>query len=293
MSKKKKSREPVIARSVFIIGLLVEILKYSGFSSPIDKNILVIYPIFIILFSLFFSLTYIDSWSDGITNMLVGVTLYFSLTYAIVLFGTIGLDNNSVGVIEGLSRISFALFAIWKLHSDMRHTNLTLKPNQNRPKIFFFDKREFGRLLKIVFYVGLTFVFLTSGMELLKQAKVDVAYLEQTEEISTNILFVGLQSPLLMASRSSVSKTFSNFLDNYSELITRYQGNLDQLNSALKTYLNVKKLSYSEINNNGKTMWLSIILILFLQSFKEELIMLYTSINVEELLNLLLQSLPF
>ncbi len=286
-SRKKRSREPVIAKAVFITGLLVEILKYAGYQNIINENLLLIFPIFIIIFSLFFSLTYIDSWNEGITNMLVGITLYFSLTYAIVLFGTIGLNNDNLDVIEGLTRIAFALYVIWKLHADMRHIDLTLMKSQRKKRV------ELLRLIKIIFFVSMTFIFLTSGLELLKSSTVNPRFLEQTEEISTNILFVGLQSPLLMASRSSVSRTFANYLDNYSELVTRYQNNLDQLNSALNTYLSVKTLSYSEIKNEGKTLWVSIIFIFFLQAFKQELIALYTRVNIEEIIFELINALPF
>lgn len=297
--KKSKSREPIIARTVFFTGMLIEILKYFGWQNQINSNLMVVYPVLMIIFSLFFAMTHMDSWVESITNFLVGVALYFSLTYAIVLFGTIGLNSSSLGVIEGLSRISVALFAIWKLHSDMRHIDLTLKPGQKSPHKLIrpmygllFPRKEFGRLIKIVFYVGLTFVLITSGIDLITSSNVDPKFLEQTEKISTNLLFVGLQSPLLMASRTSVSRTFSNYLDNYSELVTRYQNNLDLLNSAIKKHLNVKTLSYSEINSNGKHLWIGVILIFFLETFKVPLIAFYNQLNLVELFYQLLGLFP-
>ena len=169
----------------------------------------------------------------------------------------------------------------------MRHINLTLKPGMKkyhrwiRPFYgILWPRREFGRLLKIIFYLSITFVLLTSGIELIEISKVNPSFLDQTTRISNNILFIGLQSPLLMASRSSVSRTFSNFLDNYSELVAMYQNNADQLNAAISGYLDVKTLSYSQINANGKHLWLSIIIIFFLETFKEQLINLYNSIDL-------------
>ena len=73
---------------------------------------------------------------------------------------------------------------------------------------------------------------------------------------------------------------------------TENQNNLDQLNSALNTYLNVKTLSFSEIKNEGKTLWVSIIFIFFLQAFKAELISLYEKVNLEQLIFELIRGLP-
>ncbi|MCY3411049.1 MAG: hypothetical protein INQ03_05355 [Candidatus Heimdallarchaeota archaeon] len=291
---KHKSREPAIARTVFYTALLVEILKFMGFRTLINEKLLVFYPILIIFFSLAFTLAYSDNFISSITNMLVGFTLYFSLTYSLVLFGTIGLMNDSTQVIEGLSRIATSLFTIWKLHSDIRHVSLTLKPGMKKPFWLFqpfygilWPRREFARLLKIIIHVSITFIFLTSGLELLNQSNVNPGFLDQTTRISNNILLIGLQTPLLMASRSSISRTFSNFLDNYAELVAQYQNDMGQLNIAINSYLDVKSLSYSQINNNGKHLWLTVIIIFFLETFKEDLITLYETLDLGFLPNLI------
>lgn len=207
--------------------------------------------------------------------------LAFSTTYlGIVMAGTSGLGNSSHQVVEGLTRISLALFAIWHVAAYTRNLKLTIdpftEPRSSFKNIWYgilYPPREFIRLVKILIYVVWIFYLITSGLDMLKTAQVDGSFFAQTEKISLNILFFGIQVPLMMASRASVSKTFSEYLKNLDWM----QSSLSLSEGRQSRYQQIvhsTDISYDSINSQGKHLWIIVLMTIVLQAMEKQLIQL-------------------
>ncbi|MCE7736869.1 MAG: hypothetical protein GPJ54_18440, partial [Candidatus Heimdallarchaeota archaeon] len=198
----------------------------------------------------------------------------------VVLAGTRGLENSNPIVIDGLSRIVIAVFTIWKLSSDMRNLTLQIDPytiKRSRIVQFFygilFPPKELFRLLKFVVLVVIAFYFVMSGLNLLEQQDVNLYYLEETEKLSVNLLFLGIQTPMMMASRANVSKTFSDYLKNLDWLQnSMYSTSRSGAGLAQSTNYASKEISFSSINSNGKHLWFSVFLLILLQAFEKQIL---------------------
>lgn len=211
---------------------------------------------------------------------LVGLIAFNTVYLGVLLAATKGLGSTSFPVIEGLSRVVVALCATWKLSSDMRNLSLKIDPfHHERSKVrnifygILFPPREFARLIKVLGFVVFSFYLIFSGLDLLSQAPVDLLFFKQTEKLSLNIVFFGIQAPMMMASRASISKTFSEYLKNldWAESIT---GSGSSINTTYRNVLHSNEISYDAISSNGKHIWLTILLMIILQAYQKEIISL-------------------
>ena len=162
----------------------------------------------------------------------------------------------------------------------MRHLTLRIDPyTVKRSKVaqflygVIFPPKEFFRLLKFVILIVVSFYFVMSGLNILEQQEVNIYFLEETEKISVNLLFLGIQTPMMMASRASVSRTFSDYIKNLDWLQnSMYSSTRTSPTGSLRTIYASKEISYSSINSNGKHLWFSVLLIIILQAFEKQIL---------------------
>ncbi len=208
--------------------------------------------------------------------LLIGMVAFSSINLGILLAGIAGLNSDDPKVVAGLSRIVLAVFIIWKLTAEMRH--LTLEIDPFAPKRGFlgnlfhgilFPRKEFFRLVKVLLFVVGGFYFVMTGLVLIHEASVDLNFFQKTERISLNILFLGMQTPMMMASRASVSRTFSEYIKNLQWLDDSILHDAsEEVVRAYNEITNSSEISFDSINSNGKHLWLSVVLILVLQAYE-------------------------
>jgi hypothetical protein len=233
----------------------------------------------LIILSALYTFSYINQLKI-FYSPLVGGIAFASTNLGILLAGTRGLGNDSFPVMDALSRIVLALFTVWKLSSDMRHLRLEINPYKVKRSKFskylygiLFPPKEFLRLLKVIVLIFVAYYFVMSGLNILEGENVDSSYLEKTEQISVNLLFLGIQTPMMMASRASVSKTFSDYLENLNWLEDSMVGYRSMnVNDSYRQILNSSEISYDSINSNGKHLWISVLLLVILQAFEKQIL---------------------
>lgn len=211
---------------------------------------------------------------------LLGLVSFNTLYLGILLAGSKGLGNSSFEVIEGLSRLVLAICAIWKLSSDMRNLNLQINPHRkDRGPIknllygIIYPPKELARLVKVLIYVMISFYLVFTGLDLLSSNSVNLGFFKQTERMSLNILFFGVQTPMMMASRASISKTFSEYIKNLEWADTAF-ANTNNLNNAYQNIFKSNNISYDAISSNGKHIWFTILLMIILQAYQTEILRL-------------------
>jgi hypothetical protein len=240
------------------------------------------------------------SASLAIVVLLNGWKLFFSFTIGLLAFatvnlgiltaGTYGLNNNTLEVIEGLNRLILALLIIWKISAEMRHLKLDINPQRVERSLIkrslygiIYPIPEFFRLLKILIYVVAGFYFVVSGLKIISFESVNFQFFLQTERLGTNLIFLGIQTPMMMASRASVSRTFSDYIRNMQWAETSLLvGATVQVSRAYRDLLSATEISYDSVNSNGKHLWLTVLLILVLQAFQEPI----AAFNLVAILNL-------
>jgi hypothetical protein len=241
------------------------------------ENIFEISTYLLIIVSTAFVFSYVNNLKV-LHSFLLGLVAFSSIYLGVILAGTRGLSNSSVEVIEGLSRIVVAIFVIWHLSAMMRNLSLEIDPFKKQRstfgKIFYgilFPPKELARLIKVLVYVSLSFYLIISGLNLLEMSSVDLVFFAQTERMSLNILFFGIQTPMMMASRASVSRTFSEYLKNLEWAENAFFDNDAILSEAYRRVLNSNDISYETINSNGKHLWITVLLVLILQAFETQI----------------------
>lgn len=272
------SNETHVANSALFFSLIFYFskLRYKGY---FDDYYLEFSIYLLVLVSALFTFSYVNQLK-AFYSTLVGGLAFASINLGIVLGGTRGLGNTDPLVIDGLSRIVIATFTVWKLSADMRRLTLQIDPytvKRSRISQFFygviFPPKEFFRLLKFVILIVVSFYFVMSGLNILEQQDVDLYFLKETEKISVNLLFLGIQTPMMMASRASVSRTFSDYIKNLDWLQnSMYVSAGSEISSTFRNLSSSKEISYSSINSNGKHLWFSVLLIVILQAFEKQIL---------------------
>lgn len=213
-------------------------------------------------------------------SLTLGFLSFATVTFGVLLAGIHGLNNSTPQVVFGLLRLLVAVFIIWKITAEMRNLKLEIDPfaheRSNLAKILYgllYPPKELIRLIRILVYVTLGFYFVMSGLDMLSSAAVNLQFLTQTEKIGTNLIFIGIQTPMMMSSRASVSRTFSDYLKNVQWAEYSLQQSVNRpISKSYNQMLNSAEISYETINSNGKHMWLSIVAIIVLQAYQAQII---------------------
>ncbi len=270
------SNETHVANSALIFSLMFYFSKLR-YKAYFDDYYLEFSIYLLVIMSALFTFSYVNHLKLFYST-LVGGMAFACINVGIVLGGTRGLGNTDPLVIDGLSRIVIATFTVWKLSADMRHLTLQIDPYTiKRSRIsqllygVIFPPKEFFRLLKFVVLIVISFYFVMSGLNILEQQDVNLYFLEETEKISVNLLFLGIQTPMMMASRASVSRTFSDYIKNLDWLQnSMYASAGSEISSTFRNLSTSKEISFSSINSNGKHLWFSVLLIVVLQAFENQ-----------------------
>lgn len=270
------SNETHVANSALFFSLLFYFTKLR-YETYFEENYLEFSIYLLVAISSLYTFSYVNHLK-AFYSTLVGGLAFASINLGIVLGGTRGLENSNAVVIDGLSRIVIAIFTIWKLSADMRNLTLQIDPytiRRSRISQFFygtiFPPKEFLRLLKFVILIVVSFYFVMSGLNILEQQEVNLYYLEETEKLSVNLLFLGIQTPMMMASRANVSRTFSDYLKNLDWLQNSVYAT-SRSSSPSRSMFSSKEISYSSINSNGKHLWVSVLLLIILQAFEKQIL---------------------
>lgn len=272
------SNETHVANSALFFSIMFYLSKLR-YKAYFDDYYLEFSIYLLVIMSALFTFTYVNHLKLFYST-LVGGMAFASINLGIVLGGTRGLGNSDPLVIDGLSRIVIATFTVWKLSADMRHLTLQIDPyTVKRSRItqflygVLFPPKEFFRLLKFVILIVVSFYFVMSGLNILEQQEVNIYFLEETEKISVNLLFLGIQTPMMMASRASVSRTFSDYIKNLDWLQnSMYASTSSDVSSTFRNLSSSKEISFSSINSNGKHLWFSVLLIVILQAFEKQIL---------------------
>lgn len=268
--------EKNITSSAFYFSLLFYILKLN-YPSEFNNNIIEISTYLMIITTALFIFIYVNQLKLFYSAS-IGIVTFATLNLGVILAGTRGLSNDSPQVIDGLIRIVVAVFIIWKLSADMRNLKLQIDPfPPERSSIasalygILYPPRELMRLIKVVLYILLSFYLISTGLNEINSMDVNVAFLNSTERISINVLFFGIQTPMMMASRASVSKTFSEYIKNLEWIESAFSEDQSSLSLSYQQILNAEEISYDSINSNGKHLWLTVLLVLLLQAFEQQI----------------------
>ncbi len=295
MSIRKAANEKLISSITFYLGTIFFLFSVF-YSSFITSNIILVSTYMLIISGLLLVFAFINNYRI-ILPLLIGMVAFSSINLGIILAGIAGLGSHEPNVVSGLSRIVLAVFIIWKLTAEMRH--LTLEIDPFAPKRGFignllygivFPKREFFRLVKVMVFIIAGFYFVMTGLSLISTSSVNIAFFQKTERISLNILFLGMQTPMMMASRASVSRTFSEYLKNLQWLDDSIlQDGSEEITKAYSEIANSSEISFDSINSNGKHLWISVFLILLLQAYESyilnwDVVQTIKSINLTEFL---------
>ncbi|MHA2249926.1 MAG: hypothetical protein ACXAD7_06170 [Candidatus Kariarchaeaceae archaeon] len=271
------TKETHVANSALFFGISYFMIKMQ-YAEIFHQNIVEISTYLLIFFGTLFTFAFINHYRIFF-GVLVGGIAFSSINLGIILAGTRGLSSMDFEVIDGLTRIVLAILIIWKLNSDMRNLKLDINPHStNRSNIFgafygiIFPPRELLRILKILIFIVFSFYLVLSGLTMINGTPVDLDFLNKTEKIGVNLLFIGIQTPMMMSSRASISKTFSTYLKNveWAEfcLLDHSTG---IVNDRYSKILNSSEISYDSINSNGKHLWISVFLIILLQAFQSQI----------------------
>lgn len=274
MSSRKAANEKLVSSITFYLGALFFLFSVL-YSSFITENIILVSTYMLIISGLLLVFAFINNYRIMLP-MLIGMVAFSSINLGVILAGVAGLHSDDPLVVAGLSRIVLAVFIIWKLTAEMRHLTLEIDPFAPKRGFFgnlfygiLFPRKEFFRLIKVMIFVVGGFYFVMTGLLMINQASVDLSFFQKTERISLNILFLGMQTPMMMASRASVSRTFSEYIKNLQWLDDSIlHGASEQVAQAYNEITNSSEISFDSINSNGKHLWLSVVLILVLQAYE-------------------------
>ncbi len=262
--------EKQVASSAFWFGIIFYAIKMR-YKNYLYQDILFYSAFGLIVLSALFVTIYIKQWKNFF-NFFVGGLAFFTLITGILLAAYYTLNDSSEVLIEGLIRLIIALLFIWKIQADIRGMKLSIVYRKKKHGWLYnllygilFPPRETYRIIKIMIFIGISYYFIISGLFYISQINHNIPFLNKTEQISLNLLFVGIQTPAMMASRANISKAFSNYLQN-----SEWFSDMNQSTPIFRE-MDIEDLSYSDIRADGKHMWLTVLLILILQAFQPDI----------------------
>lgn len=271
-------------------------LYYVKFSEPaISENIIFLSTILLLVSATLLIFVFLNRLKLFF-SLALGILLFAVVNLGILLGGIYGLGSSHPDVVEGLNRLSLAVLVIWKITSDMRNLNLRIQPDDGEHgalyNLFygiFFPFKDFKFLVKTIVFIFVSFYLVMSGLELIQTNVVDPEFLSKTEKIGINLLFIGIQTPMMMSSRASISKTFSNYISNIQKTHAVIAATPGKMSSKYKEIFSLTSISFSEINGNGKHLWVSIIVIILLQAFQTQILAIpwFSPENLTSMLNAL------
>ncbi len=264
--------EKKVANFTFYLSLIFFVLNIY-YSHLIQNQRIIIITYSLIIAAVLLVFVYLNNIT-ALFDITVSAVAFTSVNLGIFLAATQGLHSSEPVVLSGLSRIILALFLTWKLTADMRYLSLTIDPfapKRGTVASFFYGllypRKELIRLIKVLTFVAFGFYLVVTGLNLISSGNIDLSFFQKTEKISLNIIFLGIQAPMMMASRASISNTFSNYLKNLQWMDDAMIAEGSQLTSRVQeNILNSSQISYDSINSNGKHLWLSVFSIIFLQA---------------------------
>jgi len=272
----KEVSEQHVSLFALLTGIVLYFLKNGD--AAIGDNILFLSTIFLLLSSTLVIFVFLNRLKL-FYSFSVGILLFSVVNLGFLLGGIYGLGSSHHDVIEGLNRLSLATLLIWKITSDMRNLTLRIQPEEKEHSILyntfygiFFPFKDFRFLLKTLLFIFLSFYLVMSGIDFLQVKGVDSIFLSKTERIGINVLFIGIQTPMMMSSRASIGKTFSNYISNIQKTHAVLANAPGKLSSKYKEIFALTSISFSEINGNGKHLWVSIFVIIMLQAFQKQIL---------------------
>ncbi len=268
-----------------------------------------VYFRFVLLYSiivvLLFSLIYL-SGIRPIEPYAAGFVLHATVFLGILILGTEQLRTTSVVALEGLTRLSIATFVVWKITADMRNLDLRIQPSV-KPSIssenafmkiirlldgIIYPPQEMLRLIRILGFAILGFHLAFTGLIQIQEASASQnVNIDVFAKIAETIILLGVQAPLMMASRASISRTFTSYLERleWTRMITASQG--ATIPEGYSNILKASSIKLDRIKSNGKHLWLSVISLIILRAYDNYLLQIEQKLAIK--ITLLLKPLGF
>ena len=217
------------------------------------------------------------------TPYLVGFSIHAATLSGVLLLTRERLHASDPEIQAALTRIVFGVFVVWKLTANIRSLKLPLipkKPVSGRAQTLkkaigllegiIYPFKEFRRMVTILLYVTDSFYLITSSMNILEASSLTSnADFATIKKITTNVLYLAIQAPMMMASRASISRTFTEYIESKEYYTAMFQNMRSQLSRGYQRVLETPYIRFDRINSNGKHLWMSVFLLIALSVYEQ------------------------
>lgn len=275
--------EQKVASSSFVISNLffVLYLKYEVIKVHVSEIALYAF----VLASTLFILVYVQRLNT-LLDRVIGMISFFVILNGVYLAGSYGLNDNSMAIYNGLTRIVVGIILIWKMQVDIRFFDIEIRQKENERwvrKYLIIPLKNFYRFILLLSYITYCFYLMISALSSLSSNDVNMEFLGEIKELVINLLFVVVQTPLLINQRRSVQNKMASFLDNVKWLSTLHEDLPENYSENIPDDLDL-----DQIEASSRYIWLSVVFLMVLKAYQDYIILLIDGVILDFLLDLLL-----